>query len=261
MSYEIIDFHTHPFRNPINNICAHIDWCDMNAERTRRIFKKFGVEKFCGSVISCSLSTPVTWDQIQALNDEALALAEMYEGLYIPGFHVHPAFLDESLAEIERMAERGVKIVGELVPYMHGWSSADFVSDSFSAILDSVTSHGMTVSFHSGGDDYMDEMVRRHPDTVFVAAHPGEKDAFERHLARMKMSDNYYLDISGTGILRYGLLRHGIDECGKEKFLFGSDFPTCNPPAYIGCVENDDQLTDEEKKAVFSDNAKRLLGL
>lgn len=261
MGYEIIDFHTHPFRYPINNICEHLNRCDMSVERTKRMFENSGTVKFCGSVISNVGEPDIKWEQIKALNDEALALTEIYGDMYIPGFHVHLAYTDESLAEIERMSGLGVKIVGELVPYMHGWLPEDLLSDGFSAILESAAAHGMIVSLHTCGDDYMDKMVRCHPDTVFVAAHPGESAQFERHLARMKMSDNYYLDISGTGILRYGLLRHGIDECGKEKFLFGSDFPICNPFAYIGCVANDDQLMEEEKRAIFSENAKRLLKL
>ena len=261
MSFEIIDFHCHPFRIPGENICAHISYTEMNPERTEKMYDDLGVSRFCGSVIlNRSLPHP-TWEELKSLNDEALALAEFYGGKYIPGFHVHPKYVDESLAEIERMAEKGVKLIGELVPYMHGWSPEDFVSDGFTRILRSATEHGMVVSFHSGGEDFMDEMVRKNPDTVFVAAHPGEREQFDRHLARMKMSENYYLDISASNILRYGLLRHGITECGKERFLFGTDFPTCNPPAFIGCVMHDDQLTDDERKAVFADNAKKLLGL
>ena len=80
-------------------------------------------------------------------------------------------------------------------------------------------------------------------------------------LARMKMSENYYLDLSGYGIFRHGMLRRGIDEMGVERFLFGSDYPTCNPAMYIGGVAEDFTLTAEEKQAVLYDNAARLLKL
>ena len=105
------------------------------------------------------------------------------------------------------------------------------------------------------------EMVKKHPDTIFVAAHPGEYPQYMRHLERMAWSENYYLDLSGTGFFRHRMLRHGIDTRGAHRFLFGSDYPTCNPSMFIGGVALDPLLTEEEKQQIFSGNAKRLLNL
>ena len=109
--------------------------------------------------------------------------------------------------------------------------------------------------------EQMDAMVRRHPEVTFVAAHPGESTQFHRHLQRMKMSENYYLDVSGAGLFRHRMLRYGIDACGAHRFLFGSDYPTCNPAMFIGGVALDILLTEEEKQLVFAENAKRILNL
>ena len=115
--------------------------------------------------------------------------------------------------------------------------------------------------FHSQGVDEMDKMVQNHKDVVFVAAHPGEYSDLMRHIERMKMSENYYLDISGTGLFKYGMLRHIIDTVGVERVLFGSDYPTCNPAMFIGGVLLDNLLTDSEKEKIFSLNAKKLLNI
>ena len=255
MSFEIIDFHTHPFSDVRTNICAHKDFCRMSADNTREIFASLNVTKICGSVISLSKKT--AWADIQKNNAAALKLRELYGDFYVPGFHVHPEYIRESCEEIERMNSSGVKLIGELVPYIHGWS--DYSCKGFSEILDVAEQYEMVVSFHSMGDDQMDDMVKNHPNTVFVAAHPGEYGDFMRHMERMKMSDNYYLDLSGYGIFRHGMLRHAIDEFGAERFLFGSDYPTCNPAMYIGGVLLDIMITDKEKEMIFSENAKRLL--
>ena len=151
----------------------------------------------------------------------------------------------------------GVRLIGELVPYVDGWN--DYACEAFSALLDEAGKHRMVVSFHSMRDDSMDAMVKAHKDVVFVAAHPGEYDSLMRHIARMKMSENYYLDLSGTGLFRYGMLRRIIDEVGVDRVLFGSDFPTCNPAMFVGGVLLDPLLTDEEKEKIFAGNAKRLL--
>ncbi len=262
MAFEIIDFHTHPFIDPLNNICNHKDYCGMSPENTREIFAKLGISTICGSVV-CGRSYndrfPTLWEKIRFNNDTALALKEQYGDFYIPGFHIHPAYPEESVGEIREMHKKGVRLIGELVPYMDGWK--DYSCGEFSALLDEAGRHNMVISFHSSGDDEMDAMVRQHRDVVFVAAHPGEYDALMRHIERMKMSENYYLDLSGTGLFRYGMLRRIIDDIGADRILFGSDFPTCNPAMFLGGVLFDPLITDTEKEKIFCGNAKNLLGL
>jgi len=252
--FEIIDFHTHPFTNTDNNICSHKGFCNMSIENTFHEFKKLGVSKICGSVLEIS---DIGWQQIEKSNNNALKLSEIYDGFYIPGFHLSPMFIEESINEIKRMNNAGINLIGELCPYIYGWN--DYSSETFSILLEEVGKHNMIVNFHSQGEDEMDKMVKKHKDVVFVAAHPGEYNEFMRHIERMKMSENYYLDLSGYGIFRYGMLRHAIDAFGVDRILFGSDFPTCNPGMYIGGVLFDNLLTDNEKEKIFSINAKKLL--
>ena len=260
MSFEIIDFHTHPFLDVETNICAHKEYCDMSAENTVDVFKNLGVSKICGSVISLrDMENRNNWAEIKKNNDKALKLKEIYSEFYIPGFHVHPSYMEESIKEIERMDSMGIKLIGELAPYIDGWS--DYSSPEFSLLLDEAAKHNMIVSFHTEDNDEVDEMVKKHKDVVFVAAHPGEYTDFMRHIERMKMSENYYLDLSGYGIFRYGMLRRAIDSFGADRILFGSDFPTCNPGMYIGGVLLDNLITDTEKEKIFSLNAKKLLNL
>lgn len=264
MHYEIIDFHTHPFTDIPTNICNHKEYLDMSPENTVSYLKGLGISKICGSVICRNRSgqEPIyanEWEMIAESNKRALALREKYGDFYIPGFHVHPGYVKESCDEIERMSQLGVRLIGELVPYMHGWK--DYSCREFDEILDVATQYHMIVSFHSMDDDEMDAMVKKHPNTVFVAAHPGEYKEYMRHISRMRMSENYYLDLSGTGLFRHGMLRRGIDDCGVERFIFGSDYPTCNPSMFIGGVLFDTLITEEEKKMIFAENAKRLLQL
>ncbi len=259
MDFEIIDFHTHPFMDDKNNICSHTRYCNMSTDNTVEVFKELGVSKICGSVIGGGGDCDNYWKKIKANNDEALKLRDYYGDFYVPGFHVHPDYVEESINEIQRMHAEGVNLIGELVPYADGWT--DYSCNAFSEILDEAGKYNMIVSFHSMGEDEMDKMVQKHKDIIFVAAHPGEYNEFMRHLKRMKMSENYYLDLSGYGIFRYGMLRHGIDEVGADRFVFGSDYPTCNPGMYLGGVLLDNLITDTEKEKIFSLNAKRLLKL
>ena len=262
LPYEIIDFHTHPFDDSATNICAHKEY--LPGENTVEYLKGLGISKICGSVLCRNIPDvshyETYWDMIVDGNNRALMLQKQYGGFYIPGFHVHPDYVKESCGEIERMHSLGIRLMGELVPYMHGWS--DYSCKAFDEILDVATEYGMVVNLHTMADqDQMDEMVRKHPKTVFVAAHPREYPDYMRHLNHMKISENYYLDLSGTGLFRHGMLRHGVDEVGAERFLFGSDYPTCNPAMFLGGVILDTSISEEEKTLILAGNAKRLLQL
>jgi predicted TIM-barrel fold metal-dependent hydrolase len=264
MSFDIIDFHTHPFLHEENNICNHQSVCALTSDSILEEMRALGISRVCGSVIPKMRQEDKTpWDAILRANNDALALRERFGGFYIPGFHVHPAFIEESIEEIHRMHACGVRLIGELVPYICKWESfgLDLASDAFSVILDEAEKYGMTVSFHSDENaDAMDEMVRRHKNLTIVAAHPGEHPRLMRHIARAKMSENYYLDLSGTGIFRYMAVGYTAKQVGAERILFGSDYPTCNPGGYIGALLCE-RLSERENRLILGENAKRLLGI
>ena len=257
MAYEIIDFHTHPFCIDEENICIYRKDSGMNLESSVQYLKEMGIAKICGSVISSKGDTP--WAMIEKSNDRALEIRDSLGDFYVPGFHVHPDYVEQSCREIERMHSLGIRLIGELVPYYHGWK--DYSCSAFDEILDAAEQYGMVVNFHSMDDDQMDAMVRKHPNLVLVAAHPNTMGYYQRHLDRMMLSKNYYLDLSGTGLFRHRMLRYGIDRCGADRFLFGTDYPVCNPAMYVGGVMMDSLLTAEEKQMILAGNAKRLLKL
>ena len=64
-------------------------------------------------------------------------------------------------------------------------------------------------------------MLKAYPK---VTAQLGEYGEFMRYMEHMKMSENYYFDLSGYGIFRHRILRCAIDEFCLERFLFGSDY-------------------------------------
>lgn len=255
--FEIIDFHTHPFSSDKYNICHYHKDYDMKEEDMKKSLVPMGITKIAGSVIAYR-DTVESFADVKACNDEALALAKRLDGFYVPGFHVHPYYVEESINEIKRMAAGGVKLIGELVPYLQGWKA--YNEEGLFPILEEAARHSMVVSFHDMAFDTIDEMVERNPDVTFVAAHPGEYNAALRHIERMKKYDNVYLDISGTGIFRWHMLRYAVDKLGSERIVFGTDYPICNPGVYIGGVLAE-PISDEAKENIFSKNAKRILGI
>jgi predicted TIM-barrel fold metal-dependent hydrolase len=143
---------------------------------------------------------------------------------------------------------------------MHGWS--DYSDKRLQTILEAAGHYGMTVSFHTMKDEQeqMTRMIAAHPEINFVAAHPNERELFLLHLERLCKFDNFYLDLSGTGIFRYGLIAYGVNRVGSEKFIFGTDFPICNPRMYVQAVFQE-PITDTDRENILYNNAARLIGL
>ncbi len=256
MKKRIIDFHIHPFLDEQDNFCRYKNVGDLRAAQAK--LQDVGVEKVCGSVIR-SIADP-TWADMRELNNEALKIRDLFPEFYIPGFHIHPKFVDESIKEVERMAKEGVKFIGELVPYFYKWSYND---GGYKEILQAVENYGFPVSFHTNPSEFeaVKKLLEDFPSVTFIAAHPDEYSIYAQHIELLKKYDNYYLDLSGSGIFRFGMLRYGIDQVGAHKFLYGTDYPICNPFMYVGAIEKDYTLTEEEKEAVFFNNAKNILKL
>ena len=105
--------------------------------------------------------------------------------------------------------------------------------------------------------EQMEAMISRHPRLIFVPAHPGEREYYEKHLDRMKRYSNVYLDLSGTGLFRYGMLREGIRQVGAERFLFGTDYPITNPQMYVHAVLGE-HICDRDRELIFHENARRI---
>lgn len=256
--FKIIDFHTHPFGNNDYNICTYRNDVAVNSEMTRDYMAGLGVSHICGSVVYNARRAHMTWEEVAHLNGEALKLADSWKGFYVPGFHIHPDYPKESIAEMKRMHGLGVNLIGELVPYFCGWSE-DYDTKGLDEILDCALELNMIFNFHTMNEDAIDRMVEKHPKNIFVAAHPGEADSVARHFQRMEKCESYYLDLSGTGIFRMGMLACGVKKFDAERFIFGSDFPVCNTAVYVGGVGMDSLLTDNDKEKIFFENADRLL--
>ena len=254
MSVEIIDFHTHPFLRVEDCICKYKDTTPVSVELTGRDLSGLGISRFCGSVIG---GRGEGFSRNAQNNADAYALQTMYGGAYIPGIQVHGDFVDESCRAMDEALARGGNLVGELVPATYGWSYGD---EGFRRILDHASGKGMVFSLHTMVSEELERVLADYRDVTFVLAHPGEQKTLFWHIEQMKKNDNVYLDLSGTGLFRFGMLSKLVSEVGAERILFGSDYPVCNAGMYVGGVLAE-RISDDAKEKIFAGNAKRLLKL
>ena len=257
--YEIIDAHVHPF-----SFYEYLDvfkWGGASADDDYvAMLRDTGISHAAGSV-GCRLTgADITWEKLHSLNLKALEGRDRYDGFFIPGIKVHPAFPKESLEEVETMYHKeNVRLIGELAAYMMGYSS--YSVPELEPVWDLANQLGMVVSLHIESVEDTEKILKNFPDLKLVIAHPTSiSSEYERRMRLVAKYPNAALDISGSGPNTWGMLRRGINWAGKEKLLFGTDFPLRNPGMYVAGVLYE-RLSDDENAAIFAGNFKRLMGM
>ena len=121
--------------------------------------------------------------------------------------------------------------------------------------------YNMTINLHNDGNiSEIEPILKAFPTLNIVVAHPHDLADARSRLEYISHFPNAFMDVSGNGLQRYGLLRWAIDCCGKEKILFGTDYPINSPGMYVQGVLYE-RLTEDERRAVFSGNFRRLTGI
>ena len=255
-NYHIIDAHIHPAVDSDSDF----NWFKPTGSLQDQVeaLKRAGINQACGSPIK--RTAPGSFDEIREINDLALKFRDQFPDFYIPGISISPKFVDESCKEIERCCgSEGVRWIGELVGYWSGYQN-EFSSDRAITIMKKAAEYKAVVNIHCDDLEIVSALCEAVPDLNVILAHPtGAKRKFLERIAVVAKYPNLYLDISGSGIDRLGLIKNAIETAGKEKILFGSDYPVNNPAVYVYGVLFE-ELTEEERKAVFSENFLRLIG-
>ena len=251
--FEIIDCHIHPFCNETENTCFFPD--TVNSDNFVSELRRSGVTKSCGSVIR-QLANPA-FNEIKELNQQAILFRNNHPDFFIPGIHVHANYPEESCREIEQLhATEEICWIGELVAYFFDYKS--YVAPGMNQIYDLAQNLNLPINIHPYGLDEIEQICRNFPKLNIIIAHPtGDKDGIIARYELIKKYQNAYLDLSGSGLFRWGMLKYGVNMVGKHKFLFGTDYPICNPAMMIEAVKFEIS-NDDELEAIFSGNFKRL---
>ncbi len=276
----IIDFHTHTFPDQI----ADAALTKMRAASHTVTFTDGRLSGLCASMqdagIDLSVVLPVATNplKVSSINDLSASLTGR-NGLVYFGC-IHPE-TERAREEIKRIAEMGLKGV-KIHPVYQG---VDLDDIRYLRILDAAGEHDLTVVTHNGDDIGFPGVVHCTPlmarnalkqvgNVKLVLAHMGGWRNWDR-VADALADTSAYLDTAfSLGSLTQSLPRHyseaeerlmGAEEfCalvrafGAERILFGTDSPWSDQRGDVEAISAL-PLTDAEKKAIFSENAKGLL--
>jgi predicted TIM-barrel fold metal-dependent hydrolase len=171
---------------------------------------------------------------------------------------VNPWYGDKAIEELKRCHDAGA--VGLFLhPSRQGFFPTD---DLVKPLLDWSTHVGWPVMFHTGSYVYSDilalgEVAREYSALNFIAGWGGYTDMWFELPRVFADVPNLYLDAS---MIWGEAIEQIAGECGASRVLFGSAEPRNRYAAVLPLLARLN-LTDEEKRLIMDDNARRLLGL
>ena len=210
-------------------------------------------------------------DDIALRNDALIALAAKNPDM-IAIATVHPYDGDAALAEVDRVAARGVRLL-KIHPHTQKFDAAD---PRVLTLVKRAGEKGLVVvmdnaSIVPSDNEKLFNLALAAPKTKFIFGHMGGLGfRFWNILALARtaenlFADNIYFDISGSVILAADSPIEAefvwtIRNVGVDHVLIASDFPQISLAKTLEAFAKLD-LTEEERAKIRSGNARKLLGL
>jgi predicted TIM-barrel fold metal-dependent hydrolase len=209
--------------------------------------------------------------QTRSHNDALQALSARHPGM-MPIGTVHPYDGQDAIAELERIAARGIKVL-KLHPHTQKF---DVTDPRVLALVKRAGELNIVVlmdnaNIIAGDSENLFNLAVNAPKTKFIFAHMGGLNfRFWNILALARtaenfFADNIYFDISGTSVIAAGSPVQDefvwtMRNVGVDHILLGSDFPQMSLPQTLAAFDRLG-LTEDEKSKIRYDNARKLFGL
>jgi predicted TIM-barrel fold metal-dependent hydrolase len=252
-SFEIFDCHLHSPGDKGE------EWQWYKVTNTFGDFLKYldktGVQR---GIINSQRSYGVKPEEFIAGNREVAVNVEKYKNRFLGACVVNPQYIDEALKEIEYCHDQlGFVWVGELCNYMVPYN---YSIKEFEMLVEHVVKLNMVLALHTEHGE-MEYISQKFPQVTIAFAHFGDDHEYEDIFKRIDMvakNPNFYLDTSGYGHDRVGVLEYAVKTIGPERVLFGSDFSINDPSTVISRINNS-FLSNDQKQKIFSGNLEALL--
>jgi len=127
-------------------------------------------------------------------------------------------------------------------------------------LVEQVVKFNMVIALHTEQGE-MEYISQKFPQATIAFAHFGDDHEYADIFKRIDMvakNPNFYLDTSGYGHDRVGVLEYAVKSIGPDRVLFGSDFTINDPSTVIARIKNS-FLSNEQKQKIFSGNLEALL--
>ena len=262
--YQVIDAHCHIYPEKIvDRAVAGTDAfysthaaCRGVAGELLEIGNRIGIDRF---IVQSVATTP---KQVSSINHfiatEVAKAPKRFTGLGA----AHPDCEDQDavIEEIKALGLHGIKIH----PDIQGFAIDD---PRMMRVYERCEEEGLAVLMHTGDHRYdfsnpnrLLPVLKAFPKLTVIGAHFGGWSVWDDASRELCDIPNLYVDCSSTFPFAGNDLALGeklIRRYGADRVMFGSDFPMWSPEAELETFM-ELNLTDEERKMILAENAKRV---
>lgn len=238
---------------------AHVGRSYIALSKFKPIENMLEIYNDCGIVKACISHFLLAYDP-PAGNDEVYEIVKKYPDLFIGFGVISPRWSPNAADEVDRCVNdlnmKGIKLHPNLNNY-----AAD--SPIVYPVIERAQKYDIPVLFHTDHTDLsrpsrVGKIAKLFPDVSIIMAHLGVEAYYEAAFLAKELP-NVYLDTAEI-LAQLRILRECVRIAGKEKILFGTDAPGVNVYSAIATVKFGD-ISEDAKKAIFYENAKKLLKL
>lgn len=259
----IIDFHAHIYPGKIAEKASKVigEFYDMpmcyngSVQRLLESGSEIDVTKY---IVHSTATKP---EQVESINNFIIEETRLHSE-FIGFGTIHPDYqnFESELERIKKAGLKGIKLHADFQKFQMDDEKMD-------KIYDAVQNQGLVVLAHAG--DYrfdfsspkrIANVIKKHPDLKFVAAHFGGYTEWNKS-EEFLVGKNVFFDTSSTLFkLPIEKAMQMIKKHGVEKFLFGTDYPMWNHKEEFERFSKL-SLSEEEKQMILYKNAANLLDL
>lgn len=280
----IIDFHTHVFPEKIaekalkslSDSSRAVPYTDGTINGRSRSMKEAGIE-YC-----VNLAVATKANQVSGINDRVIeGFMDDYNNGIIQFGAMHAEFEDVK-NELKRLATAGIKGI-KIHPAFYGLDISDkrimnIIYEASSLDMIVITHAGWDIGFFEANYIPVNSLLKIDKEIgpkKMILAHMGGWNDWENVESDLAGSDFYFDTSFSIGKINarkdledpmrtYNMTdeefvrlckKHGI-----EKILFGTDSPWADQTEYVQAIDRM-CFTEDEKKKIYSDNARQLLNM
>lgn len=205
-------------------------------------------------------SNDPTADDLKRQNDQVLQALSHYHDRAFGFAYVSPAHVEASLAEIERCIKNGPMVGIKL------WVARRCNRPEIDPIIRAAADLQAVIFQHTwikaggnlpGESSPMDlaELVARFPRVPMICGHTGGD--WEKGIRVVRALENVSIDLGGSDPTA-GFVEMAVRELGHRRVLYGSDIGGRSFASQLAKVHGA-HITDEAKRAILSENLRRLM--
>ena len=263
--FEIIDAHCHIYPEKIAQKAAasvgsfydEPPMCGGTVAQMLELGAKAGIDRF---VVQSVATAP---RQVASINAFIADEVEKANGKLIGFGTLHPDSENQE-RDLSELVERGLLGV-KLHPDIQGFRVDD---ERCLKIYELCERAGIPILMHTGDKRYdqsnpnrVAPLLERYPNLTLIGAHFGGWSIWEEASEALAKYPNFIVDCSSSlGYLPLEASKRIIRRYGADRVLFGTDYPLHSPVKEMRLLRAM-ELTEDEYRAILSENVKKLLNL